>query len=90
MKPFISKSDRYHASLSRSDRHDAAVTHPASRCRSDPIADDRPLWPACRRCRSINGMNRSLVIDSENALDASDALGNMGIWIGAVINFIAF
>lgn len=35
-------------------------------------------------------MNRSLVIDSENALDASDALGNMGIWIGAVINFIAF
>lgn len=38
---------------------------------------------------SINRMNRSLVIDSENALDASDALGNMEEWIGAATIFIA-
>lgn len=50
------------------------------------------LCPATRATRhaSINSMNRSLVIDSENALDASDALGNMEVWIGAATIFIAF
>lgn len=54
------------------------------------MANDRPLWPAYQRCRSIKNMNRSPVTDSENALDASDALGNMGVWIGAATIFIAF